>query len=109
MAADLAFERAVDQLRAKALEAGYEVSPRVADVQLAAAIAEAIAKAATVRGGLRVIYSIELAIARADGRPVAFADYERAAQWWEVLGGAWGGRISPAARGLFVWERVRGA
>lgn len=104
MGSDVGFARLVDVLRARALEGGLEISPREWDTQLSGAIVRAIDRAASSPAGSRRQYALELVVFSADGRPAALSDYERLGQWWESLGGVWGGRVGAAARGLYLWS-----
>lgn len=101
---DLGFARLVDALRARALEGGVELSPRDAYLQLSAAIARAIERAPASGVHGRRQYVLELVVSPGDGRPPTSADYERVGQWWEALGGVWLGRVTGAARGMFMWQ-----
>jgi len=88
----------------RARAAGLAVAPPVEVQDLDAAVRVAAQKAGRRGAGEASVYSVALDISAGSKSRDDYASYERVGQMWESLGGTWGGRISPDARGLFVWR-----
>jgi len=98
------FQRMLELLMARGREVGLLVVPGAGAADVDELVRIAAARAASSPAGQARTYTALLAIASVDGAPLPAGSWERVAQMWEAIGGTWGGRVSPEARGLFVWS-----